>query len=156
MLMLNSYHIYNWEAYRHNVDKYLQFPTFEKLLICDFLNYFIYTKVGDNEEGLDAIAYVSILIKIKYYMLRRELENLDKEMIDYGKRIYENIQQLGNCSKNKYLNNHFKEIFDYKGQIPTTNSSNTPGKEQVVQKSEVMKPKPQQPIQKPAENVFNI
>jgi hypothetical protein len=79
------------------------------------LNYFIFKLSKEDKADYPSLAYSSILIKFKYYILKKELGMLDSGLIDYGKKIYENLHQLGGCSKNKYLNSCIKEVLDYKG-----------------------------------------
>jgi hypothetical protein len=91
----------------------------------------LFTLIKEDREGFASLGYNSILIKFKFYILKKELDQLDKDLIDYGRRIYENLHQFGGCSKNIHLNTAMKETLDYKGTIP---------------KEETIKPNPPQPV----------
>lgn len=114
------------------VSRYMNFPSYTKIFFSDFLNYFIYRQLKDEETlKFSAVGFCSILIKYKFYSLEVQNGKLNAQTKDYGKKIFENIKQFAGLSKNKYFLDVMKNILleseinqNYEKISNTSSSSN--------------------------------
>ena len=115
-----NYEIDDEKYYGKIFSTYLQFSSIEKILIADMFNFILFS-VSTNIKKI--IAKSSILIKYKYLLLRQNYKK-DTNVIELGKKIYENIAQFGKIHKNIYFNQYLKDNFYDKNNNITTNSQN--------------------------------
>ena len=102
-----NYEIDDEKYYGKIFSSYLQFSSIEKVLIADMFNFILFS-VSTNLKKI--IAKSSILIKYKYLLLRQNYKK-DTNVIELGKKIYENITQFGEIHKNIYFNQYLKDNF---------------------------------------------
>ena len=101
------------------ITSFLNNCTIEKIIISDICNFFIYTFI---KSYVNVVAKSSILIKLKYVLLR-QYDN-DNNVENLGSKINENINQIGEMSKNKYFRNYLNEKYKIKNELNINNNNN--------------------------------
>ena len=120
-LITNNFFIENSKNYTDSLTNYLQFNNYFRLLISDVFNYLLFNKTSDAEkEKLNSVGYCSILIKLKFFLMKIQSNSMDEKMKEFGERIIENIGQLGKYSQNENFINFLKDLLskDSNEKIP--------------------------------------
>ena len=106
-IILGNHDILNEKSYAKIFTSFLNFCSFEKLLIADCYNLILFTI---NLEVKKIFAKCSILIKYKYSLLKEQYRQDENDLLLKNK-IIDNTIQFGAIHKNKffeqYLNNEF-------------------------------------------------
>ena len=106
-IILGEHDIIDEKFYGKIFTSFLNFITIEKLLIADYYNLVLFTI---NTEVKKIFAKSSILIKYKYSLLKQKYEENQDDIL-LKEKIFENISQFGNISKNFYFIKYIKEEF---------------------------------------------
>ncbi len=98
------------QAYTQLVTRFLNFPSYTKVFFTDFLNYFIYKNLKDEEsQKFSSVGFCSILVKYKFVSLEMENDKLTNQTKEFGKKIFENLKQFGGLAKNLKFVDYLKE-----------------------------------------------
>jgi hypothetical protein len=108
-IIIGEHDIIDEKFYARIFTSFLNFVNIEKLLICDYYNLILF---AINSEVKKIFAKCSILIKYKYSLLKQRYEeNQNENDLLLKEKIYENISQFGNISKNYYFMKYIQEEF---------------------------------------------
>jgi hypothetical protein len=108
-IIIGEHDIIDEKFYAKIFTSFLNFVSIEKLLICDYYNLILF---AINSEVKKIFAKSSILIKYKYSLLKQRYEeNQNENDLLLKEKIYENISQFGNISKNYYFMKYIQEEF---------------------------------------------
>ena len=119
-IILGNHDIINEKFYAKIFTSFLNFSSYEKLLISDCYNLILFTI---NPSVKNIFAKCSILIKYKYSLLKQQYKQ-DKNDLILREKIYENINQFGEISKNKYFCDYIKNEFCCNKGIIIENNNN--------------------------------
>ena len=108
-IIIGEHNIIDEKFYAKIFTSFLNSVNIEKLLICDYYNLILF---AINSEVKKIFAKCSILIKYKYSLLKQSYEEIQNENdLLLKEKIYENISQFGNISKNYFFLKYIKEEF---------------------------------------------
>ena len=120
-IILENHDIFNEKSYAKMFTSFLNFCSFEKLLIADCYNLILFTI---NSEVKKIFAKCSILIKYKYSLLK-EKYRLDENDLLLKNKIIDNIIQFGSIHKNKFFEQYLiNEFCQEKNIIKKENNKN--------------------------------
>ena len=120
-IILGNHDILNEKSYAKMFTSFLNFCSFEKLLIADCYNLILFTI---NSEVKKIFAKCSILIKYKYSLLK-EKYRLDENDLLLKNKIIDNIIQFGSIHKNKFFEKYLiNEFCQEKNIIKKENNKN--------------------------------
>ena len=136
-IIIGEHDIIDEKFYAKIFTSFLNFVNIEKLLICDYYNLILF---AINSEVKKIFAKCSILIKYKYSLLKQKYEeNQNENDLLLKEKIYENISQFGNISKNYFFMKYIQEEFcDNKKDNNKMNENLLNDKEEsIIKKNEI-------------------